>query len=826
LVKADDSWSLKNSEGKYATAASKKFKFSDSNSSDDCKFSISIGTEKDSYPATVKSSGSTAYYLKYNPNLQSTTTDITSARFTFYSSGQQNIFMYRRVTPTATAPGEITVSYSDADDAEVDDTSITITEGNKLTFTSEGASKMVINYTYGDDETGKVENDGESVEWTPSAGEYLFSVIASNDSELTTEYEERILIVTAKSNDLGDITMTASDGSSITDNALSIVESTTLTFKANNADAMSIVEVDAANNETAIDDAVFADSKLTWTPEVCSAKNIKVNASLGTESSTSLTFTLTVTEKQLGEVIGSANGTEFKAAAEDEDPTAVTITEGQTITFKAENASSIVLYDSEAAEVTDATFDAETGILTWSPAYTSKSVKYSVKATYKAQSTGFDFTVKVNALEVGDIVAKYGDTTIAKDASISVATGTEFTFTATNATNIRIETMDADEKVTELASAEGNTVTWTVDNDVVDMYIVVSAWRYEQTDKITKSIEFTLTAETPQNRTFIPVTSADQLVEGKNYIITSKITTNGSDKIYVLGTTANSNNIPAAKTTFTDATEINIETTNEDCRILVLGGNSTDGYYLSDGGSATQIKYLHPGTSTSSNNLYFAHQTTTTNALFKPTFSTDGTVDIAFTCKSSHNHLFYNNNNTSIFAAYDSTFSNGKAITLYVEYVPAPTVYNDEVAKTVQITSQKGQLYINVKEYDGSDQLVTSEASQAKSVIARVASDETDESIEWGEPIAQGQTVTIDAPTEPNHYKIIKTMSVSNGVASDVTTVRLNANGTVSGINSVAADSQDAPVEYYNLQGVRVSNPGTGLYIRRQGTKVEKVTIR
>jgi hypothetical protein len=48
----------------------------------------------------------------------------------------------------------------------------------------------------------------------------------------------------------------------------------------------------------------------------------------------------------------------------------------------------------------------------------------------------------------------------------------------------------------------------------------------------------------------------------------------------------------------------------------------------------------------------------------------------------------------------------------------------------------------------------------------------------------------------------------------------------VSGIEGVAADSQDAPVEYYNLQGVRVSNPGTGLYIRRQGTKVEKVAIR
>jgi hypothetical protein len=53
-----------------------------------------------------------------------------------------------------------------------------------------------------------------------------------------------------------------------------------------------------------------------------------------------------------------------------------------------------------------------------------------------------------------------------------------------------------------------------------------------------------------------------------------------------------------------------------------------------------------------------------------------------------------------------------------------------------------------------------------------------------------------------------------------------SVDGPISGIEGVAADSQNAPVEYYTLQGVRVNNPGTGLYIRRQGTKIEKVAIR
>jgi hypothetical protein len=36
----------------------------------------------------------------------------------------------------------------------------------------------------------------------------------------------------------------------------------------------------------------------------------------------------------------------------------------------------------------------------------------------------------------------------------------------------------------------------------------------------------------------------------------------------------------------------------------------------------------------------------------------------------------------------------------------------------------------------------------------------------------------------------------------------------------------NAPVEYYNLQGVRVSNPENGIYIRRQGNKATKVVIK
>jgi len=45
-------------------------------------------------------------------------------------------------------------------------------------------------------------------------------------------------------------------------------------------------------------------------------------------------------------------------------------------------------------------------------------------------------------------------------------------------------------------------------------------------------------------------------------------------------------------------------------------------------------------------------------------------------------------------------------------------------------------------------------------------------------------------------------------------------------ITDVNVDNANAPVEYFNLQGIRVENPQNGLYIRRQGNKVEKVYVK
>lgn len=47
-----------------------------------------------------------------------------------------------------------------------------------------------------------------------------------------------------------------------------------------------------------------------------------------------------------------------------------------------------------------------------------------------------------------------------------------------------------------------------------------------------------------------------------------------------------------------------------------------------------------------------------------------------------------------------------------------------------------------------------------------------------------------------------------------------------SGVEDVVVSDENAPVEYYNLQGIRVSNPEGGVYIRRQGNTVTKVLVK
>ena len=57
--------------------------------------------------------------------------------------------------------------------------------------------------------------------------------------------------------------------------------------------------------------------------------------------------------------------------------------------------------------------------------------------------------------------------------------------------------------------------------------------------------------------------------------------------------------------------------------------------------------------------------------------------------------------------------------------------------------------------------------------------------------------------------------------------LRFKEGATEGSVNGIVNDNVNAPVEYYNLQGVRVANPTAGqLIIKKQGTEVTKVLVK
>lgn len=61
---------------------------------------------------------------------------------------------------------------------------------------------------------------------------------------------------------------------------------------------------------------------------------------------------------------------------------------------------------------------------------------------------------------------------------------------------------------------------------------------------------------------------------------------------------------------------------------------------------------------------------------------------------------------------------------------------------------------------------------------------------------------------------------------SDSLPVTVSFTLPTSGVDTITPDNDNSPVEYYNLQGIKVSEPAPGIYIRKQGEKTSKVLIR
>ena len=88
------------------------------------------------------------------------------------------------------------------------------------------------------------------------------------------------------------------------------------------------------------------------------------------------------------------------------------------------------------------------------------------------------------------------------------------------------------------------------------------------------------------------------------------------------------------------------------------------------------------------------------------------------------------------------------------------------------------------------------------------------------EAIPENGIVSIDKPGIISYYA-----ENTEGQRSEIKTV-IFSQSTTTGIDDVTFDC-NLPVEYYNLQGIRIDNPDNGnVVIARKGNKVKKIVIR
>lgn len=86
-------------------------------------------------------------------------------------------------------------------------------------------------------------------------------------------------------------------------------------------------------------------------------------------------------------------------------------------------------------------------------------------------------------------------------------------------------------------------------------------------------------------------------------------------------------------------------------------------------------------------------------------------------------------------------------------------------------------------------------------------------------------TMTIPSGVKNENLNgIVYLTNKTTGFIVNAATVKAGKFGTA-GVNDVLDDDVNAPVEYFNLQGIKVENPSNGIFIRRQGTKTTKVAI-
>lgn len=408
---------------------------------------------------------------------------------------------------------------------------------------------------------------------------------------------------------------------------------------------------------------------------------------------------------------------------------------------------------------------------------------------------------------VGNVVT----TPAAVNEDITVTSGSVITFSAENADNLAFEVY-GQPKVTK-----NNPYEYIATTDAIVTVTPMQEGK-ELTDKAAMFYINIKAVEPSENEEWTLVTDANQLSANATYIIAA---TNGSSS-YGLATIAKSTRMDYVETTVTDDVIIDPESDLMRLKLEIDNSGTTPKYYWKTlnyaGGEQGYVSGSGPDDKNKYNtdlkvleaNTYALTTVAVSNKNATITFTNNNSRVLAINLTSNNNYSF------GCYASSKLGTSSYPYPRIYTNAGATRPVWRTTANGDVEILSTKGELHVMVFDEDGNQ--INNDGSKARAL----ATDAT-----WTNKVKEaGEIHTISKPAAGEGKILIQAKEVYNGIHSKEVKFSLASDGTTTGITAVEAEDADAPVEYYNMQGVRVQNPGQGLYIRRQGNRVEKVALR
>ena len=495
----------------------------------------------------------------------------------------------------------------------------------------------------------------------------------------------------------------------------------------------------------------------------------------------------------------------YKTSTGSETVATPTITnEKGLVTLDCSTTGATIMYHVGEAAVTDAA--ACTDEYKNEPFTVTKGQWVSAYAK-KDGATASEVVSKQITWEIGNVTTDPA----AVNEDITVTSGSVITFSAENADNLAFEVY-GQPKVTK-----NNPYEYIATTDAIVTVTPMQEGK-ELTDKAAMFYINIKAVEPSENEEWTLVTDANQLSANATYIIAA---TNGSSS-YGLATIAKSTRMDYVETTVTDDVIIDPESDLMRLKLEIDNSGTTPKYYWKTlnyaGGEQGYVSGSGPDDENKYNtdlkvleaNTYALTTVAVSNKNATITFTNNKSRVLAINLTSNNNYSF------GCYASSNLGTSSYPYPRIYTNAGATRPVWRTTANGDVEILSTKGELHVMVFDEDGNQ--INNDGSKARAL----ATDAT-----WTNKVKEaGEIHTISKPAAGEGKILIQAKEVYNGIHSKEVKFSLASDGTTTGITAVEAEDADAPVEYYNMQGVRVMNPAQGLYIRRQGNRVEKVALR